>query len=71
MREQVVLDLLGGHLLAAAVDLVLCAALDNQVSRIGDADQIAGAIETFGVEDLGIVRIRPVIAADRVRPPSQ
>ena len=66
VSEQEVLDLLGGDLLAAAVDLVLRTTDHRDVSVRGEPDDVAGAVEAVGGEAALVVLGRPVVSADGV-----
>ncbi|CAJ7666223.1 Uncharacterised protein [Burkholderia pseudomallei] len=68
MREQQVLDFLGGYFFAAAIDLVLVAALDDEVAFFGAAHAVAAAIEAVGRERGRMMLGEPVVAADRIGP---
>ncbi len=67
VHQDQVLDLLGADLLAAAVDQVLLAALDDVVARRMLAHQVARAIEAVGRELARVVLGHAVVAAQRVR----
>ncbi|EYT83418.1 hypothetical protein CF54_07490, partial [Streptomyces sp. Tu 6176] len=66
VAEDDVLDLLGGDLLAAAVDLVLAASFDDEVAAAGEPDEVAGAVEAVRGEGARVVLGGPPVAADGV-----
>ena len=71
MREDEVLNLLRADLLAATVDQVLLAPLDDVVAGGVPAHQVAGAVEAVRRECARVVLGHVVVAAQRVRPADQ